>query len=70
LLTENNSNSVCDAEESCIRRGVPASLTASRFDLNSFRILSGILEAVNLSHYSGKYFNYYSTIKFMDYFKY
>ncbi|XP_059352077.1 protein bicaudal C homolog 1-like isoform X2 [Daphnia carinata] len=38
--------------ESC----VPASLTASRFDQNSFRRLSDLLETVGLAHYSDLFF--------------
>ena len=36
---------------------IPASLTASRFDMNSFRHLSDLLDTVGLSRYSGNYFS-------------
>ena len=33
---------------------VPASLSAARFDLNSYRQLAMLLETLGLSHYAGK----------------
>jgi len=36
---------------------IPASLSAARFDVNSFRHLTHLLQTLGLSHYTGKYFH-------------